>query len=304
MTTLSASLLIGIAVTLTLWQVLVVVTRVPEEDRLYRDTPAAGFRLVWPLIRLCVFYAGRFMPGKKLVVLQLKLGRAGAEYSINARELLASKYIAAALFAGIGSSLVILHGAALSFVVVVACVLGYNYPDNWLKQQAARRRAQMLKDLPFYLDVITLSVESGSNLTGAMTQAVQKSADSALRRELSRVLREIRSGKTRAEALRDFAHRADSQAINQVVSGLIQGEKAGANLGPMLREQAEQLRTRRFQRAEKKAMEAPVKMLAPLFICIFPMTFIALGFVMLSKGILGGFIEAPLILWAYSWPGV
>ena len=303
MSTLSASLLIGIAVSLTLWQMLVVVTRVPEENRLYRDTPATGFRLVWPLIRLCVFYAGRFMSSTKLDALQLKLGRAGAEYSINARELLASKYIAAALFAGVGAAFVVLHGTTMSFLVIVACVLGFNYPDSWLKQKAARRRAQMLKDLPFYLDVITLSVESGSNLTGAMTQAVQKSADSALRRELSRVLREIRSGKTRAEALRDFAHRADSQPINQVVSGLIQGEKAGASLGPMLREQAEQLRTRRFQLAEKKAMEAPVKLLGPLFTCIFPMTFIALGFVMLSKAILGGFIESPLILWAYHWPG-
>lgn len=303
MITLMASLLIGIAVSLTLWQTLVVVTQVPEEDRLYRDTPATGFRLVWPLIRLSVFYGGGLMSSKTLDVLQIKLGRAGAEYSVNARELLASKYIAAALFAGVGSSLVVMHGATMSFLVVVACVLGYNYPDSWLKQQAAKRRALMLKDLPFYLDVITLSVESGSNLTGAMTQAVQKSADSALRRELSRVLREIRSGKTRAEALRDFAHRSDSQAINQVVSGLIQGEKAGANLGPMLREQAEQLRTRRFQLAEKKAMQAPVKLLGPLFICIFPMTFIALGFVMLSKGILGGFIEAPMILWAYGWPG-
>lgn len=299
---LTASLLMGLAVSITLWQTLKIVTDVPAEDRLYRDTPAMGFRLVWPLIRLCVFYSGRFMSEKTLDTLQIKLGRAGAEYSLNARELLASKYVASALFSAAASSVVVLYGSTLSFGIVVACVLGFNYPDNWLKKQAVRRQALMVKDLPFYLDVITLSVESGSNLTGAITQAVQKCPDSVLRRELSRVLREIRSGKTRAEALRDFANRSDSVAVNQVVSGLIQGEKAGANLGPMLREQAEQLRTRRFQKAEKLAMEAPVKLLGPLFICIFPMTFVVLGFVMLSKGIHGGFIQAPIILWAYGWP--
>lgn len=299
----SASFFIGIGIAVVIWQTLSVVARVPAENRLYRDAPASGFRIVWPMIRLLVFYAGRYMSDTRLEALQLKLGRAGAEYSLNAREVLAAKFIAATLFGAASSTLIVFYGASMILMVLMACLLGFNYPDSWLKQKALQRRAQMLKALPFYLDVITLSVESGSNLTGAITQAVQKSSESALRRELSRVLRDIRSGKTRAEALRDFASRADSPAINQVVSGLIQGEKAGANLGPMLRAQAEQLRTQRFQLAEKKAMEAPVKLLGPLFTCIFPMTFVALGFVMLSKAIQGGFISSPLILWAYGWPG-
>lgn len=303
MNTLIASALIGVCIALSLWQTLQVFTRVPAEDRLYRDTPAVGFRLVWPLIRVVVFYAGHLMPNKQLEVLQLKLSRAGAEYCLNAREVFAAKIIAAVLFGAVGSTLILIYDSSMVMVTLIACLLGYSYPDSWLKQQAAVRRNEMLKALPFYLDVITLSVESGSNLTGGITQAVQKTTDSPLRREFSRVLRDIRSGKSRADALRDLATRADSQAVNQVVSGLIQGEKAGANLGPMLRAQAEQMRTRRFQRAEKKAMEAPVKLLGPLFVCIFPMTFIALAFVMLSKGIQGQFITSPMILLAYGWPG-
>ena len=303
MNTLMGSLLIGVCIALSLWQVLQVFTGVPTENRLYRDTPASGFRIAWPLIRVVVFYVGHLMPEKQLEALQLKLGRAGAEYSLNAQEVFASKFISALLFGAISLTLIVMYDSSLLFVVFLACLLGFNYPDSWLKQQAARRRNEMLKALPFYLDVITLSVESGSNLTGGITQAVQKTTDSPLRREFSRVLRDIRSGKSRADALRDLATRANSPAVNQVVSGLIQGEKAGANLGPMLRAQAEQLRTRRFQQAEKKAMEAPVKLLGPLFVCIFPMTFIALGFVMLSKGIQGQFITNAMILWAYGWPG-
>lgn len=304
MNTINAPLLIGVCIAVCLWLVLSVIHRVPAENRLYRDAPATGFRIVWPLIRLLVFYADGVMAVTQLETLQIKLNRAGAEYSLDAKEVLASKWIAAMLFAASSSTLVFMHGTSMLMLVLIAAVLGYHYPDSWLKQKALRRQAEMLKALPFYLDVITLSVEAGSNLTGGLTQAVQKTADSPLRRELSRVLRDIRSGKSRADALRDFASRANSPSINQVVSGLIQGEKAGANLGPMLRAQAEQLRTMRFQLAEKKAMEAPVKLLGPLFTCIFPMTFVALGFVMLSKAILGGFISSPLMLWAYTWPGV
>ncbi|MFK7996044.1 MAG: type II secretion system F family protein [Granulosicoccus sp.] len=298
-----SSMLIGACIAFILWRVQVVIFRVPSENRLYRDVPATGFRLVWPLIRFLVFYTERYMPSTRLDELQMKLARAGVEFSLNAREVFAAKLIGAVCFAGLSSILVFVHGNSMLVLVLVASVAGYRYPDSWLQQKALQRQSEILKALPFYLDVITLSVEAGSNLTGGLTQAVQKTSDSPLRREFSRVLRDIRSGKSRADALRNFADRADCPAVNQVVSGLIQGEKAGANLGPMLRAQAEQLRTRRFQLAEKKAMEAPVKLLGPLFICIFPMTFVALGFVMLSKAILGGFINSPMIVWAYSWPG-
>ena len=303
MNTLWATLPIGTGIAVFIWLLLKVVFAVPRENRLYRDAPASGFRIIWPLIRLVVFYTEHLMPEKQIEALQVKLGRAGAEYSLNAKEVMAAKIISACLFVLISSTLVFMHGTSMLLLVLIAAMLGYGYPDSWLKQKAAFRRAEMLKALPFYLDVITLSVEAGSNLTGGLTQAVQKTGDTPLRRELSRVLRDIRSGKSRAVALREFAGRANSPAVNQVVSGLIQGEKAGANLGPMLRAQAEQLRTQRFQMAEKKAMEAPVKLLGPLFICIFPMTFVALGFVMLSKAMLGGFISSPIMLWAYQWPG-
>lgn len=304
MNTLIASILIGSAVAVLLWQVLHVFTSVPAEDRLYRDVPAVGFRLVWPLIRIVVYYAEPLMSKAALKNLDLKLARAGVQYSLTARQLLAAKYVAALVFAVAGLVVVFFKGQAMLPFVLVAAVLGFCYPDSWLKRHAQQRQDEMLRSLPFFLDVITLSVEAGSNLTGGITQAVQKTEDSALRRELSRVLRDIRSGKSRSDALREFANRADSTAINQVVSGLIQGEKAGANLGPMLRAQAEQLRTQRFQLAEKKAMEAPVKLLAPLFTCIFPMTFVVLGFVLLGKGIEGNWITSPWILWAYHWPAV
>jgi len=303
MSMLGASLFVGVCVGLVIWQIQLTIVQVPAEDRTYRDVPATGFRIIWPLVRLVVFYAGRYMPRKKLADLKIKLTRAGAEYSVNEYEVMAAKCIASAMFLSVAVLLVMINGSVFSLLALILGVAGYHYPDSWLLRKAQQRQRELLKALPFYLDVVTLSVESGSNLTGGLAQAVQKTTDSPLRRELSRVLREIRSGKTRADALREFAARADSTAINQVVSGLIQGEKAGASLGPLLRAQAEQLRTQRFQMAEKKAMQAPVKLLGPLFICIFPMTFLVLVFVVTGKLISSGVITWPLVLWAYSWPG-
>ena len=302
MSLLNASWLIGACLSIALWQMLSVFTSVPADNRLYRDAPATGFRLVWPFIRLFVFYARHHMPDNTLEAAQLKLSRAGVEYSLSAQELVASRFVSAALFAVIALVLVASKGSAFIAAVPIVALLGYKYPDSWLRQTSLQRQSEILKALPFYLDVITLTVESGSNLTGGLTQAVQKNTDSPLRRELSRVLRDIRSGKSRADALRDFSNRVDSIAVNQVVAGLIQGEKSGANLGPLLRAQSEQLRTQRFQLAEKKAMQAPVKLLAPLFACIFPMTFIVLGFVVLIKMIEGEIITWPWLVWAYSWP--
>ena len=87
---------------------------------------------------------------------------------------------------------------------------------------------------------------------------------------------------------------------------VIQAERTGSSLGPLLRAQSEQLRTQRFQLAEKKAMEAPVKLLGPLVMFIFPCTFLVLGFLLLSKAIqsgIGRLRSGPLWYGVYQWPG-
>ena len=128
------------------------------------------------------------------------------------------------------------------------------------------------------LDLVTLCVEAGLNLTGALQQAAAKGPAGPLREELHRVLRDVRAGKSRADALRGLAERVGEPAIANLVSTVIQAENMGMSLGPMLRAQGEQRRAERFARAEKAAMEAPVKMLLPLIACIFPCTFVIVFF--------------------------
>ena len=305
MTALVISLSFGGFVALVVWQVWNAFRVVPNEDRQFLDRPPFRFRVVWPLIELFVHHFGHLVGEEQAASTLKRLRRAGVEYTLSPRQFVAAKFVAAGVFAVLLWFCLATLGKSALALSLVGAMAGFFYPELWLKEAGERRRGALVRELPFYLDIVTLSVEAGSNLTGGLTQAVQKSADSPLRREFSRVLRDIRAGRTRAEALRDLADRTGSQPVQNLVSSLVQAERTGASLGPLLRAQSEQLRTQRFQLAEKKAMEAPVKLLGPLMTCIFPCTFLVLGFLVLSKGIqegIGPFSWAPLV-WAYRWPG-
>lgn len=303
MVPLLISLAIGGFVALLVWQGWTVVRGVPVEDRQFLDRPALGFRMIWPLIRVLVHYGACHVDETRRRAVSLRLRRGGVEYSVSADEFIAARVIAAAGFALAAGLLLSMLGNSAWAFAPLAATAGFFYPELWLREVTAKRQSAILRTLPFYLDIITLSVEAGSNLTGGLTQAVQKSAESPLRRELSRVLRDIRAGRTRAEALRDLADRTGGRAVQNLVGSLIQAERTGSSLGPLLRAQAEQLRGERFQRAEKQAMEAPVKLLGPLVMFIFPTTFLVLIFLVLSKALQEGVIRWAPLVWAYHWPG-
>ena len=141
----------------------------------------------------------------------------------------------------------------------------------------------MLREFPFLLDMTTLCVEAGLNLNGALTQAATHSPQGYLRHELLHMLADMRTGVSRRDALAELADRTGLPAVKQLAMALIQADQLGMSLGPLLRSQAEQRRAERFLRAEKLAMEAPVKMLFPLVFCIFPCTFLIIGFPIVMK---------------------
>ena len=302
MTLLLISLGIGGFIGVLLFCTWSVLRAVPEEDRSYLDRPPVVFRFFWPVIKLFVFYCSFLVTDNYRLVTAMKLKKAGVEYSLSPEQFLAGKCLSAILFAVIVLLLLLTLDRSASVLVILALVAGFFYPELWLKETMDRRAKDVFRSLPFYLDVITLAIEAGTNLTGGITQAVQKGGEGALRVEFSRVLRDIRAGKSRADALREMAARAGTPAVNAVVSSMVQAERAGSSLGPVLRAQSEQLRNMRFLKAEKLAMEAPVKLLGPLVMFIFPTTFIVIGFVILSKAIQSGIIDWAPLVWAASWP--
>ena len=297
------SLMFGGFVAIVFYQIYRLFHAVPDEDRSFMDRPALGYRLVWPLIQLFVHYCGDYIGEQQKTLTFFRLKQAGVEYSLSAEQFIGAKVVSFFAFTMLFYLLLKVAGFDAAMFSICIGVAGYFYPELWLREVTGKRKNKILRALPFYLDIITLSVEAGSNLTGGLTQAVMKSSDSPLRSEISRVLRDIRAGKTRAESLRAMADRAGARSLTSVVSSMIQAEKSGSSLGPILRAQAEQLRSERFQRAEKLAMEAPVKLLGPLVMFIFPTTFLVLGFLILSKAILEQMITFAPLVWAYHWPG-
>lgn len=303
MTSTAISLCIGLFIGILCWQVYRVFNAVPDEDRSFLDRPAKGFRVVWPLITAVEHHWGKYFSDAQIRGVYFRLRTAGKEYSIKPEQFIAAKIVSAGIFAVFTYVLMSMLGKGAIVIALLGGFAGYYYPELWIKESAEARKADILKRLPFFLDIITLAVEAGTNLTGGITQAVSKSGDSPLRSELSRVLRDIRAGKSRAESLRAMADRAGSPALVGVVSSMIQAERTGSSLGPILRAQADQIRTERFLKAEKLAMEAPVKLLGPLVMFIFPCTFIVLGFLVLSKAIMQGVLSWAPLVWAYTWPG-
>lgn len=171
-------------------------------------------------------------------------------------------------------------------VVSIACVIalaGSLLPLLWLRERGLRRRQRILRELPLLLDMTTLCVEAGQNLQGALHHTASLCAPGILRDELNYCLSEIRTGRPRIEALRAMAVRTGTAEVSLWVAAIAQAESMGMSLGPLLRSQSDQRRQERFHRAEKLALEAPVKMLLPLIFCIFPCTFIVLAFPIVMK---------------------
>ncbi len=155
-------------------------------------------------------------------------------------------------------------------------LLGAFYPLIWVNDQVKKRHLQISRALPYNLDLLTLSVEAGLDFTAALAKVVEKGKGGPLREELQMVLKQLKMGKTREEALKSMIVRVDLPALTTFVTALIQADKMGTSLGKVLRIQSTQMRIERTQRAEKLANEAPVKMLFPLVACIFPTVFMVL----------------------------
>ena len=214
--------------------------------------------------------------------LDRRLGGSGRPQGIDAREYVGYGALLAALSATAGALAYIwmMDDPMLPFwmYIFLGGLLGPMWWWSWLNRKRAQYRAAILRDLPFCLDLLTLSIEAGLDFTLAISRLVKKVGDTPLGREFTFMLREIQLGKTRGVALRDLSRRVDVPEAGSVVASLIQAEELGAGLGPVLRILANQQRERRSQRAEEHAMKAPVKILAPLVLLLFPAVMMMIAF--------------------------
>lgn len=242
----------------------------------------AWLRLGLPLAMPLAERIGPHLPILLRERVQQRLRRAGLEEELLPQHWLASTAI---LTSAVGMVMGALTGSLL--LAVVAAAVGGILQSAWLRDRIVRRRNQVIRDLPVYLDMVTLALEAGGSLGVALRVATERAPDSTLRRAFLRVQGDLRAGRSRAEALTALAERLDLPAVRTLVAALVQAEASGASLATVLRAQADQRMEERFSRAERLALEAPVKMLAPLVLCIFPCTFAVLAFPLLMR-FLGG----------------
>ncbi len=154
-------------------------------------------------------------------------------------------------------------------LLLTFCVLGWIFPRTWLKGQVRARQKVIIKALPDALDLVTTCVEAGLGLDAALARVAEKSTG-PFSDELSRMLRDVAMGKLRREAMVEMAGRCGVDELTSFVNSVIQAEQLGVGIAQVLRVQSDQLRMKRRQRAEQTAHEAPIKMLFPLVLFIFP----------------------------------
>ena len=166
-----------------------------------------------------------------------------------------------------------LSGDASPVRVVVISVLfaliAFIAPDVILGGMATRRREEIRKALPDTMDLLTISVEAGIGFDGALTQVVQK-VPGELSAEIARMLQEIQLGESRVESFKNLASRTKVEELDSFVLAMIQADVFGVSVSKVLRAKAGELRTRRRQRAERRAMQVPVKILFPTIFCVLP----------------------------------
>jgi len=220
----------------------------------------------------------RMLPGAMISRINTKLAEAGRPFGVErfvGMKVLAS--LAALLFY---STMVLpqMPHARRPLAVLYAALsmlIAFNLPDAWLTSRKEARERAVRKHLADVMDLLSVSVEAGLGFDGAIQKVAEKFKE-PVSGEFKAYLAEVRLGKSRAESLRNLSRRVDVPEVRSFVASVIQADQLGVSISSVLRVQSESLRQLRRQRAEERAMQAPVKMLLPLVFCIFPTLFLVL----------------------------
>lgn len=220
----------------------------------------------------------KLTPRSMRILIERKLTMAGGFGKLSSAEFLTVMGFLAAALPVIAGTLGVLAGAPGNKIigfVLLAFLASQLLPVLLLQHRIARRKRCIQKDLPDVLDLLTVSVEAGLGFDGALAKLAEK-MKGALVDEFSRVLQEMRMGVARREAITAMGTRCDVPDLSLFTASLVQADQLGVSIGNVLRVQSAAMREKRRQRAEEKAMKAPIKMLLPLVLFIFPSLFVVL----------------------------
>lgn len=296
--------LTGVALACGVYVILSWIMRLSFDRREFKINVPLLFRVMVPLSQNMVPITRGPSFSEVCLRTDVKLVQAGLDQFFRPEEFVALRlvygivFMIFALFFFIGGQIL---GADHSFPHFLARLLslfgifllgvGMIYPPLWLHGVVKRRHRSIQRALPNVLDLLTLSVEAGRDFLTALRDILRNRPPDPLTDELERVFRETQLGKPRRQALRDMALRVRQPDLSSVVEALAQADELGVSIGHILRILGDQMRQKRFQMAEKLANEAPVKMMLPLFVFIFPAVMIVIFGPILLKWKLTSFLQ-------------
>jgi tight adherence protein C len=224
---------------------------------------------------------------QRQIAISKSLVKAGYPRGLTVDTFLASKAIIAIVVALIAYPLAVLDQVSFfstpvafssALLVIPIGLIGYVFPDLWLKQKVNQRKDQILSQLPQVLDLLSVCADAGLTFDAGLLRLIKpgQNLDGALVEEIKGVLHEVRLGRPRSESLQNMGKKMEISDLNSFITALIQAEKLGVPIAEVLRVQGEEIRRKARERAEIKASQAPVKMLFPLVGCIFPTVFFML----------------------------
>jgi tight adherence protein C len=233
-------------------------------------------RALRPLFTVVLQRLGRMAPQRNIEELQRKLDTAGLLARFSVVDFLGLK-ILCGVFLGILCAALIFVARSPSLIIVgglgiLMGIVGSMLPNLWLSRRIKGRQREILKAMPDALDMMSICVNAGLGLQGAM-QTVCENWDNPLADEFTRALTEIRLGRGMMEALESMGQRTKVKEVMSFILSLSMAYKLGVSLAKVLPIQAEQMRVARRQKAEEAAREASIKMLFPLVFLVFPAMF-------------------------------
>jgi tight adherence protein C len=253
---------------------------IPHDEREENLTKSFVERVFRPIAGSLVPFLKSITPPGYIERVRIKMIRSGKPDHEAVDKFLAGRLLSLALIPVLAVIFFVfrpgeeLLGSTLALVVwILTLVVVLVAPDVSLTRKVDSRRALMQQQLPDILDLLTISVEAGLGFEQAVDRVVSN-VPGPFSEELNRMLGESRSGMSRAEALRALDQRVDLPDVKSFVMAILQADKFGVPIGRVLRMQSDEMRVKRRQIAQEKAQKAPVKILIPTVVCIFPVLFI------------------------------
>jgi len=236
------------------------------------DTRPFGERVLIPMSGRMAAAVLRLSPRTSVEAVSRKLITAGM--TMSPQTFLAIKGTGAVGGLILGFLLGGVGGAGVAFLLgITFAVAGWIIPEYIVSTRAKARRETIRAALPDALDLLAVSVEAGLGFDASITK-ITEHMEGALSNEFALMLGEIRVGEGRSDALKKMEQRVGAPELSSFVRSIIQADQLGISLGRILRVQAEDTRLKRQAAAEEKAMKAPIKMLFPTVLFIFPSMFI------------------------------